>query len=95
MSSNKSGNNNVVWWFLVTIILVSWSGMVSAENDIRISGFLTTIVTQGKNDTDTPYANGMATKDLEWDTRDNHVGIQFASTINPKMDVAAQFISRH
>jgi len=94
MSSNKSGNNNVVWWFLVTVILVSWSSLVSAESDIRISGFLTTIVTQGKNDTDTPYANGMATKDLEWDTRDNHVGIQFASTINPKMDVAAQFISR-
>lgn len=96
MSSYKNGNKKVMVWFLLSVVLVSWSGLASAENEpgVRISGFLTTIVTQGKNDIDTPYGNGIASKDVEWDTRDNHLGIQFASSINPKMDVAAQFITR-
>jgi len=36
----------------------------------------------------------LISKDLEWDTRDNHVGLQFASSIDSKIDVTAQFIAR-
>lgn len=80
---------------MVTIILLGIHSMaLAADGDVRISGFLTTIFTKGQNDQDTGYGNGLAEKDIELDTRDNHLGVQFASTINPKMDVTAQMIAR-
>ena len=81
---------------LVSVLAVfgSWNNTALADVDVRVSGFLTAMVTQGSNDEDATYDNGIATKDLEWDTRDNHVGLQFASSIDPKIDVTAQFIAR-
>ena len=81
---------------LVSVLAVfgSWNNTALADVDVRVSGFLTTMVTQGSNDKDATYDYGVATKDLEWDTRDNHVGLQFASSIDPKIDVTAQFIAR-
>jgi hypothetical protein len=89
--NNKKHALNLV----VGIILLGINSMaLAADSNVRISGFLTTIFTQGKNDKDTGYGNGLAEKDIELDTRDNHLGIQFASSINPKMDVTAQMIAR-
>ena len=81
---------------LVSVLAVfgSLNSTSLANVDVRVSGFLTTMVTQGSNDKDATYDYGVATKDLEWDTRDNHVGLQFASSIDPKIDVTAQFIAR-
>lgn len=88
-------NKKVLRCLLTTMIMVGCSGMAAAEESgVQISGFLTTVVSQGKNDIDTPYSNGLATKNVEWNTRDTHLGIQFAGAINPKMDVKAQFITR-
>lgn len=87
-------SKNVVSWFSVVAILISWNNIVKADMDVRVSGFLTAIASQTKNEKDATYANGTATKDAEMNTRDNHLGIQFASSIDPKIDVTAQFISR-
>lgn len=87
-------NKKAVSWFFLLFMSNVWSNAVLASPDLRVSGFLTAIAAQGKNDKDATYGNGIATKDLEMDTRDNHLGIQFASSIDPHIDVTAQFISR-
>jgi hypothetical protein len=80
---------------VVGVVLLGVNSLaLAAGSDIRISGFLTTIFTKGQNDLDAGYGNGLAEKDVELDTRDNHLGVQFASTINPKMNVTAQMIAR-
>jgi hypothetical protein len=86
-------SKKAVSWLVVSAGFVFWSSAVFAV-DVQVSGFLTTIITQGSNDKDTIYGNRIATKDLEADTRDNHLGIQFSSSIDPRIDVTAQFISR-
>lgn len=86
-------SKKAVSWLVMSTSLVCWSSAVFAV-DVQVSGFLTTIITQGSNDKDTIYGNRIATKDLEADTRDNHLGIQFSSSIDPRIDVTAQFISR-
>jgi hypothetical protein len=87
-------SKNIVSWFSVVAIFVSWNNTVAADMKVQVSGFLTAIATQTVNEKDATYNNGVATKDLEMNTRDNHVGIQFASSIDPTLDVTAQFISR-
>jgi hypothetical protein len=88
-------NNKLVLGIAMTFTLLSVSSAgQAAEGNVRISGFLTTIFTKGTNEKDAGYANGLAQKDVELDTRDNHLGVQFESKINPKMDVTAQMIAR-
>ena len=87
-------NKKLVVGIALTSLLNVNSAVLAAESNVRISGFLTTIFTKGSNNKDTGYANGLAQKDVELDTRDNHLGVQFASTINPQMDVTAQMIAR-
>lgn len=89
------GNKHLVLWFAAAVIFFIGHGIVfAADGDIQVSGFLTSIFTKGKNELDTGYANGLAEKEIELDSRDNHLGLQFASTINPDMHVTAQMISR-
>jgi len=76
------------------VVCIGSSSVVAAESNVQISGFLSTIFSKGYNKLDTDYANGLAGKDVEMDTRDSHLGVQFASEINPEMKVTAQFISR-
>jgi len=76
-------------------VFITGSGSVfAAESNVQISGFLSTIFSKGYNKTNSEYANGLAGKDVEMDTRDSHLGVQFSSAINPDMNVTAQFISR-
>lgn len=86
----------MILWFAAAAVLLSGNNAALAADygNIRISGFLTTIFTKGTNDKDVGYANGLAEKDVELDTRDNHLGVQFASTINSDTKVTAQMISR-
>lgn len=88
------GSHNVTRFFTLLLLVCCGNSLAADEKGIKVSGFLTSMVTQGRNELDTAYGNGLATKDVDWDTRDNHLGIQFASTLNPKMDVTAQFITR-
>jgi len=91
MSSKK-----VLIWFLVAVVLGGYNSIFAAEKKkkgLQISGFLTTMAVKGSNDLDTVYSNGIATEELVWNSRNNHIGIQFANQINPQMKVAAQFIS--
>ena len=90
MNNKKSALRLAIGIFLLSVNSVS----LADESNVRISGFLTTIFSQGQNDKDTGYGNGLAEKDVEMDTRDSHLGIQFESTINPQMDVTAQMIAR-
>jgi len=90
MKSNKF----VLGLTLVTGLFACSSAVLAKETDIQISGFLSTIFSKGVNDIDTRYANGLAEKDVEMDTRDSHLGVQFSGAINPEMNVTAQFISR-
>lgn len=89
-------NKKMILWFAAAAVLLSGNNAALAADygNIRISGFLTTIFTKGTNDKDVGYANGLAEKDVELDTRDNHLGVQFASTINSDTKVTAQMISR-
>jgi len=87
---NKSG----VAMMALIVFLTGSSAVLAAEPNVQISGFLSTIFSKGYNKTNSEYANGLAGKDVEMDTRDSHLGVQFSSAINPDMNVTAQFISR-
>ena len=86
----------IMWLATTGLFLSGINGVEAADGDIRVSGFLTTIFTQAKiqDDIDTNYDYGLAEKDVELDTRDSHLGLQFGSTINPQTKVTAQIISR-
>jgi len=76
-----------------TLLLCSGGSVFGLENTMRVSGFLTAIIAEGYNDKDAVYGNKIASKDSNWNTRENHLGIQFSNKINSQMSATAQFIA--
>lgn len=81
---------------IIGAVLLSavYSNFVVAVGNVKIDGFMSFVATRSFNDANTPYFNGVATKDLGVDTLGNRLGLQFAAQVDPDIDITAQIVAR-
>lgn len=76
----------------IGLALAAVSGSALALDEIRINGFLTAAATQ--TDADSAYNADLATPDLQFNGRDNRLGIQLSADVNERVEVTAQLLAR-
>ncbi len=83
-------------FYVIGAVLLSafYANTVLALGNIKIDGFMSYVVTRGFNDANTPYDNGVATKEPGTDTRENRLGLQFSAQVDADTDITAQLIAR-
>jgi len=77
--------------FIILNVNNSYAAKLSS---IELSGFLTASITQSRNNKDTPYLNGLATKDLSMSNYENRMGLQIKAPVNVNTELTAMFIAR-
>ncbi len=78
-----------------SVLLCAYSSNVFAANDyLEISGFLTTAVTYGDNETFTKYNHHIDTDEFALASNDNRIGIQIDANITDNMRLTTQLLAR-
>jgi len=82
------------WYRLLILLALTHNSNAWAQERINIHGFMTTAVTQTKNNQDSAYANGTATDKTNFSARDNVLGLQIKADIDESTKLTTQFIAR-
>ncbi len=78
---------------VLVVSLQCWNSAFSAEPP-KIAGFVSYGATKGDMDEGIEYDNGMASDELNLDTRDTRVGIQISAEIDANTSITTQFLGR-